>query len=74
LAQGNEDVNQLLIGNMLEELKFNKKNYVKGRGLTRHVSITWQEAKESEKKSNQLFAIISVLLSIGSNPKRMKEN
>lgn len=36
---------------MLEELKFNEKNYVKGRGLTRHVSITWQEAKESEKKA-----------------------
>ena len=46
LAQGNEEIDQLLIGNVLEASKFHKKHHANGKGLKKKISITWQQAKE----------------------------
>ena len=46
LAQGNEEIDQLLIGNVLEASKFHEKHHINGKGLKKKNSITWRQAKE----------------------------
>lgn len=46
LAQGNNEINQLLTGNVLKALKFHKKHHVNRKSLKKKISISWSEAKE----------------------------
>ena len=39
-AQGNEEIDQLLIGNVLEASKFHEKHHAKGKGLN-FFPTTW---------------------------------
>ena len=40
LVQGNTDINQLLIGSVLEVSEFHKKHHVNSKGLKKEFSIT----------------------------------
>ena len=40
LVQGNADINQLLIGSVLQASKFHKKHHVNSKGLKNEFSIT----------------------------------
>ena len=42
LAQGNEEIAQLLIGSSLKASEFLKKHNVNSKGLKKEFSITWQ--------------------------------
>ena len=41
LAQGNDEIDQLLVVNMLEASEFHKKYHVNSKGLKKDFSITW---------------------------------
>ena len=45
LAQGNEEIDQLLIESVLKSSEFHKKHHVNSKGLKKEFSITWQKAK-----------------------------
>ena len=49
LAQGNAEIDQLLIGSMLQASEFHKKHHVNSKGLKKEFSTTWQQAKEIVK-------------------------
>ena len=44
LAQGSAEIDQLLIGSVLQDSKFHKKHNVNSKGLKKEFSITWQQA------------------------------
>lgn len=46
LTQGNNEIDQLLIGSVLDASEFHKKHHVNSKGLKKEFSITWQQAKE----------------------------
>jgi hypothetical protein len=46
LAQGNDEIDQLLIGNVLEATEFHKEHHVNSKRLKKVFSITWQQHKE----------------------------
>jgi hypothetical protein len=43
-AQGNDEPDQLLIGNVLETSNFHEKHHINGRGLKKKIAITWHQA------------------------------
>ena len=46
LAQGNAEIDQLLIGYVLESSEFHRKHSVNSKVLKKAFPITWQQAKE----------------------------
>ena len=46
LAHGNKDIDELLIGNVLEASKFHEKQNFNRKGLKKKTSTTWQQDKE----------------------------
>lgn len=74
LAHGNDKIDKLLIGNVLEVSKFHEKYHINGRGLKKKISITWQQAKEIIKKCPTCSLYNQILLPAGSNPKVTNRN
>ncbi|KAL6059743.1 hypothetical protein STEG23_009665, partial [Scotinomys teguina] len=74
LAQGNDETDKLLIGNVLEASEFHKKHHVNSKGLKRDFSITWQQAKEIVRKCPTCSFYNQTLLPAGCNPKGTQRN
>ncbi|KAL6031325.1 hypothetical protein STEG23_000678 [Scotinomys teguina] len=74
LAQGNDEIGKLLIGNVLEASEFHKKHHVNSKGLKRDFSITWQQAKEIVRKCPTCSFYNQTLLPAGCNPKGTQRN
>ncbi|KAL6043129.1 hypothetical protein STEG23_019310, partial [Scotinomys teguina] len=74
LAQGNDEIDKLLIGNVLEASEFHKKHHVNSKGLKRDFSITWQQAKEIVRKCPTCSFYNQTLLPAGCNPKGTQRN
>ena len=45
LAQGNDEIDQLLIGSGIEASEFHERNHINSKGFKKEFSITWQQAK-----------------------------
>ncbi|KAL6042708.1 hypothetical protein STEG23_024380 [Scotinomys teguina] len=73
LAQGNDEIDKLLIGNVLEASEFHKKHHVNSKGLKRDFSITWQQAKEIVRKCPTCSFYNQTPLPAGCNPKGYSE-
>ena len=50
LAQGNDEIDWLLIENMLKDSEFHKNHHVNSKGLKEEFSITRKHAKEIIKR------------------------
>ena len=50
LSQGNNKIDQLLIGSVLEALKFHENYHVNSKDLKKELSITWQQTKENVRQ------------------------
>ncbi|KAL6035037.1 hypothetical protein STEG23_037457 [Scotinomys teguina] len=74
LAQGNDEIDKLLIGNVLEASEFHKKHHVNSKGLKRDFSITWQQAKEIVRKCPTCSFYNQTLLPARCNPKGTQRN
>ncbi|KAL6031193.1 hypothetical protein STEG23_024783, partial [Scotinomys teguina] len=74
LAQDNDEIDKLLIGNVLEASEFHKKNHVNSKGLKRDFSITWQQAKEIVRKCPTCSFYNQTPLPAGCNPKGTQRN
>ncbi|KAL6078044.1 hypothetical protein STEG23_004480 [Scotinomys teguina] len=74
LAQGNDEIDKLLIGNVLEASEFHKKHHVNSKGLKRDFSITWQQAKEIVRKCPTCSFFNQTPLPAGCNPKGTQRN
>ncbi|KAL6055503.1 hypothetical protein STEG23_020485, partial [Scotinomys teguina] len=74
LAQGNDEIDKLLIGNVLEASEFHKKHHVNSKGLKRDFSITWQQAKEIVRKCLTCSFYNQTPLPAGCNPKGTQRN
>ncbi|KAL6083314.1 hypothetical protein STEG23_007305 [Scotinomys teguina] len=74
LAQGNNEIDKLLIGNMLEASEFHKKHHVNSKDLKRDFSITWQQAKEIVRKCPTCSFYNQTPLPAGCNPKGTQRN
>ncbi|KAL6080855.1 hypothetical protein STEG23_037101 [Scotinomys teguina] len=74
LAQGNDEIDKLLIGNVLEASEFHKKHHVNSKGLKRDFSITWQQAKEIVRKCPTCSFYNQTPLPAGYNPKGTQRN
>ncbi|KAL6084245.1 hypothetical protein STEG23_037991, partial [Scotinomys teguina] len=74
LAQGNDKIDKLLIGNVLEASEFHKKHHVNTKGLKRDFSITWQQAKEIVRKCPTCSFYNQTPLPAGCNPKGTQRN
>ncbi|KAL6081804.1 hypothetical protein STEG23_030125 [Scotinomys teguina] len=74
LAQGNDEIDKLLIGNVLEASEFHKKHHVNSKGLKRDFSITWQQAKEIVRKCPTCSFYNQTPLPAGCNPKGTQRN
>ncbi|KAL6040906.1 hypothetical protein STEG23_037882 [Scotinomys teguina] len=74
LAQGNDEIDQLLIGNVLEASEFHKKHHVNSKGLKKDFAITWQQAKDIVKKCPTCSFYNQTPLPAGSNPKGIQRN
>ncbi|KAL6030018.1 hypothetical protein STEG23_006786 [Scotinomys teguina] len=74
LAQDNDEIDKLLIGNVLEASEFHKKHHVNSKGLKRDFSITWQQAKEIVRKCPTCSFYNQTLLPAGCNPKGTQRN
>ncbi|KAL6070467.1 hypothetical protein STEG23_006054, partial [Scotinomys teguina] len=74
LAQGNDEIDQLLIGNVLEASEFHKKHHVNSKGLKKDFAITWQQAKDIVKKFPTCSIYNQTPLPAGSNPKGIQRN
>jgi hypothetical protein len=70
LVQGNDEINQLLVGNVLEPSEFHKMTM----GLKAVFSIAWQEAKEIIRKCPTCFLHNKTPLTADSNPKGIQRN
>ena len=57
LAQGNADIDQLLIRSVLKASEFHRKHRVNSKGLKKEFSITWQQAKEIIKRCPIVLSI-----------------
>ncbi|KAL6038953.1 hypothetical protein STEG23_010042 [Scotinomys teguina] len=74
-AQGNDEIDQLLIGNVLEASEFHKKHHVNSKGLKKDFAITGQEAKDIVKKKCPTCSFCNQTpLPAGSNPKGIQRN
>ncbi|KAL6087654.1 hypothetical protein STEG23_030580 [Scotinomys teguina] len=74
LAQGNDEIDKLLIGNVLEASEFHKKHHVNSKGLKRDFSITWHQAKEIVRKCPTCSFYNQTPLPAGCNPKGTQRN
>ncbi|KAL6093039.1 hypothetical protein STEG23_031351, partial [Scotinomys teguina] len=74
LAQGNDEIDKLFIGNVLEASEFHKKHHVNSKGLKRDFSITWQQAKEIVRKCPTCSFYNQTPLPTGCNPKGTQRN
>ena len=74
LAQGNAEINQLLIGNVLKASEFHLKNVMLIAKIKKEFSITWQQAKEVIRKCPTGFLYNQTLHPAGSNPKGTQRN
>ncbi|KAL6032385.1 hypothetical protein STEG23_008139, partial [Scotinomys teguina] len=74
LVQGNDEIDKLLIGNVLEASEFHKKHHVNSKGLKRDFSITWQQAKEIVRKCPTCSFYNQTPLPAGCNPKGTQRN
>ncbi|KAL6080845.1 hypothetical protein STEG23_037091, partial [Scotinomys teguina] len=74
LAQDNDEIDKLLIGNVLEASEFHKKHHVNSKGLKRDFSITWQQAKEIVRKCPTCSFYNQTPLPAGCNPKGTQRN
>lgn len=74
LAQGNNEIDQLLIGSALEASEFHKKHHVNSKGLKKEFSITWQQAKETVKQYPTCSLYNQTPLPTGTNPKGTQRN
>ena len=72
LAQGNVEIDSLLIGNMLKASKYHGKHHVNSQGLKKEFSIKWQQAKENIKCPTCSF-YNQTLLPAGTNPNGTQE-
>ena len=52
LAQGNDEIDWLLIGNVPQATEFHEKHHVNSKGLMKSFSITWHQAKKKKTLSN----------------------
>jgi hypothetical protein len=46
LAQGNDEIDQLLIGNVLEASKFHEKHHINGKGLKKKIPSLGDKPKK----------------------------
>ena len=69
LAQSNAEIDQLLIGSVLQASEFHLKNHVNSKGLKKEFSFTWQQAKEIIKRCPTCSFYNQTLLPAESNPK-----
>ncbi|KAL6088337.1 hypothetical protein STEG23_010771, partial [Scotinomys teguina] len=74
LAQGNDEIDKLLIGNVLEASEFHKKHHVNGKGLKKDFSITWQQAKKIVRKCPTCSFYNQTPLPAECNPKGTQRN
>ncbi|KAL6070006.1 hypothetical protein STEG23_001515, partial [Scotinomys teguina] len=74
LAQGNDEIDKLLIGNVLEASEFHKTHHVNSKGLKMDFSITWQQAKEIVRKCPTSSFYNQTPLPAGCNPKGTQRN
>ncbi|MGE9714896.1 DDE-type integrase/transposase/recombinase [Escherichia coli] len=74
LAQGNDEIDRLLIGSVLEASEFHKKHHVNSKGLKKDFSITWQQAKEIVKNCPTCSFYNQTPLPAGCNPKGIWRN
>ncbi|KAL6085602.1 hypothetical protein STEG23_035267 [Scotinomys teguina] len=74
LAQGNDEIDKLLIGNVLEASEFHKKHHVNSKGLKRDFCITWQQAKDIVKKCPTCSFYNQTPLPAGCNRKGTQRN
>ncbi|KAL6087202.1 hypothetical protein STEG23_008811, partial [Scotinomys teguina] len=74
LVQGNDEIDKLLIGNVLEASEFHKKHHVNSKGLKRDFSTTWQQAKEIVRKCPTCSFYNQTLQPAGCNPKGTQRN
>ena len=74
LAQGNDEIDWLLIGNVLEAMEFHEKHYVNSKGLRKNFLITWKEAKKILRNCDTCPFYNQPSLPAGSNPKGTQRN
>ncbi|ERE71793.1 Pol polyprotein [Cricetulus griseus] len=74
LAQGNDEIDRLLIGTVLEASEFHKKHHVNSKGLKKDFSITWQQAKEIVRNCPTCSFCNQTPLPVGCNPKGLRRN
>jgi hypothetical protein len=62
LAHGNKDIDELLIGNVLEASKFHEKQNFNRKGLKKKTSTTWQQDKEinNNNNNNNVLRVLSI--------------
>lgn len=65
----NKEINQLLIGNMLEISEFHKKHHINNRDLRKKFSNTWWQGKEIIKNCPACSLYNQVPLPAETNPK-----
>ena len=68
LAQGNAEIDQLLIRSVLQAPEFHKNYYVNSKVLRKDYSITWKQAKEIIKSTMCSF-YNQTMLPARTNPK-----
>lgn len=71
--QGNEEIDQLSMGNVLEASKFHEKHHVNNKGLT-FFSMTWQQAKEIIRKCPPYSLYNQASSPARNSPKSAKRN
>ncbi|ERE69715.1 sorting nexin-6-like protein [Cricetulus griseus] len=74
LAQGNDEIDRLLIGSVLEASEFHKKHHVNSKGLKKDFSINWKLAKEIVKNCPTCSFYNQTPLPAGCNPKGIRRN
>ena len=74
LAQDNDEIDELLVGNVLEDSEFPKKNHANNKRLKKKCSITWQQTKKIIRKCPTCFQYNQSPLPSGTNPKDIQRN
>ena len=74
LAQGHAEIDQLLIGSVLQASEFHKKYHVNSKGLKKEFSITWQQAKDIVKRCPTCSFYNQTPLAAGRNPTGTQRN
>ncbi|EGV93609.1 HERV-K_3q27.3 provirus ancestral Pol protein [Cricetulus griseus] len=74
LAQGNDEIDRLLIGSVLEASEFHRKHHVNSKGLKKDFSITWQQVKEIVRNCPTCSFYNQTPLPADCNPKGIQRN